>query len=129
MLCWEIVSGQDITQLEPLAMSRQLQGAQVGLAVDKQVWSIVSSGLHLWPGCWAGTFHASVQRRKLVPTGAPSQPACAAQGDQPANASTRVAMPPDAPPLARLIFQSCTQLDPALRPNAAQLVEWLRSGS
>ncbi|KAL4424682.1 hypothetical protein ABPG77_004489 [Micractinium sp. CCAP 211/92] len=78
VLCWEIVSGQDITQLEPLAMSRQLQ---------------------------------------------------AAQGDAPADASARVAMPPDAPPLARLIFQSCTQLDPALRPNAAQLVEWLRSGS
>lgn len=60
---------------------------------------------------------------------APSHPACAAQSDAPADAGARVAMPPDAPPLARLIFQSCTQLDPALRPNAAQLVEWLRAGS
>ncbi|KAL4420423.1 hypothetical protein ABPG75_010079, partial [Micractinium tetrahymenae] len=77
VLCWEIVSGRDITELQPLAMARQLQ---------------------------------------------------AAQGTQPGGAGDSLALPPDAPPMARLIFESCTQLDPALRPNAAQLVEWLRAG-
>lgn len=37
-------------------------------------------------------------------------------------------MPPSAPHAARHIFASCTQLDPTLRPNALQLVEWLRGG-
>lgn len=37
-------------------------------------------------------------------------------------------MPPTAPQLARHIFATCTQMDPELRPNAAQLVEWLRGG-
>lgn len=55
MLCWEIVSGQDITQLEPLAISRQLQAAQVGLAVFSHTRSTIISGVQLWPGCWAGT--------------------------------------------------------------------------
>lgn len=39
-----------------------------------------------------------------------------------------ITMPPAAPQLARHIFATCTQMDPELRPNAAQLVEWLRGG-
>lgn len=38
-----------------------------------------------------------------------------------------VAMPMDAPPIAAHIFHACTQLDPAARPTAAQVAEWLRA--
>lgn len=37
-----------------------------------------------------------------------------------------VAMPEGAPPLAAHIFAAATQADPALRPNAQQIAEWLR---
>lgn len=65
------------------------------------------------------------------PTSIPSHPLAHPQskdegggkGGRPA-----IAMPPTAPQLARHIFATCTQMDPELRPSAAQLVEWLRGG-
>jgi hypothetical protein len=35
-------------------------------------------------------------------------------------------MPADAPTVARRVFEACTATDPAARPTAAQVVQWLQ---
>jgi hypothetical protein len=37
-------------------------------------------------------------------------------------------MPSKCPPVARKVFQACTNSDPDQRPTAQQLVQWLREG-
>lgn len=36
-------------------------------------------------------------------------------------------MPPDAPSVAKRIFEACTQMDPQERPSCSQIVAWLRA--
>ncbi len=50
---------------------------------------------------------------------------CAADID--CSQAAGVYWPPAAPHVARHIFEACTQLEAALRPNAQQVVEWLRA--
>jgi hypothetical protein len=64
----------------------------------------------------------------LVPGTAICQQLRAAFAPQAAGqaAAPVVEMSEGAPPVAAHIFAACTQLDPSLRPNAQQVVEWLR---
>ncbi|EFN52644.1 hypothetical protein CHLNCDRAFT_138527 [Chlorella variabilis] len=76
LLVWELVSGADIADRQPLALTRSLPPQ-----------------------------HQASGAAALAPV---------------------VAMPEGAPPLAAHIFAAATQADPALRPNAQQIAEWLR---
>lgn len=137
VLCWEVVSGRDVTELQPLAMARQLQAAQVGWVVwiAQALCAAAFSFANFFAFCkfFAGLRHRVPPSQLQPRLGQEPDPAAAlpaaVQGPQAACADNSLTLPPDAPPLARLIFESCTQMDPALRPNAAQLVEWLRAGA
>lgn len=189
ILVWEIVTGEDLTQFQPLAISRQLP-TQVGpsaavLASGSASWlhrgragqCIQASCLAGWMGhrhavlpvclpasaCrdrslaarlpaypqgWLPCVHAAshpiastshshmlchlAPPVQAVPS-ASTAPAPAVSGREPGlllrQPSAHLLMPAGAPPVARFVFEACTQLDADQRPAAAQLVEWLRGGA
>ena len=134
VLIWEIASGQDVTRYTPLALTSMpppegvRRGAAAAGAGQARAATRRAGGADLH-GVRETSSRKQACNANWLNRLVHAQPLPQAEGESGGQAGRpAIAMPRSAPQLARHIFASCTQQEPSLRPNAAQLVEWLRGG-
>lgn len=140
VLVWELASGADIADYQPLALSSQLAAVAAATAAAGTAGVSCRVGRHDLPALAAVKVIDQLKLCSLCAAECallaalsawqqPPAPAVAAGGGEAGEgeAARVVVMPGDAPPVAARIFAACTQLEPGLRPSAQQVVEWLRA--
>lgn len=136
VLIWELISGQDITELQPLAIARQVQVGPALLHVKSHLLGPRRCGIGLGPdrhvghpfGCLRHEFADARRGGKRIEGGGVrlnGRALSAAQGFR--QHGPTLELPRIAPAIAAHLFVQCTHMDPDLRPSAGQIVEWLRN--
>ena len=120
ILIWELISGQDITEMQPLAIARQMR--QVGVFQHPVVPHCFRPDNSANPCCCnvCNPSSSCLDPHKCLP----DQFLHESQGQQ-ARGKT-LELPPNSPSIAAHLFRECTAMRPEDRPSASKIVEWLR---